>query len=100
MSKNKPRGRIAKRIEFYTRNRRKAQGRSVLKQLRAVLPAVTEKGVIVDAMPFGRDEWESPNFHAFHYGDNIMLSINHADIESARSLPISEQRPPLLSNEG
>lgn len=88
MPKNNPRGRIAKRMAFYTLNRRKAQGRFVLKQLRASLPAVSGQGADVDAVPVVRDEWESPNFHAFHYGDNAMSSINLADIDSARSLPI------------
>lgn len=87
MSTRKPRGRIAKRMAFYALNRRKALGRSVLQQLRDAMPAVTDQRGNVGVIPLVRDEWESPNFHAFHYGDNFMSSINPAYLESARSLP-------------
>lgn len=86
---NKPKGRAAKRMAFYALNRRKALGRAVLKQIRAVMPpAVSQEHQQGVSLHLVRDERECPNFHAFHYGENIMSSINLADIESSRSLPI------------
>lgn len=86
---NKPKGRAAKRMAFYALNRLQAQGRAVLKQIRAAMPpAVSQEPRQGVSLPLVRDEWESQNFHAIHYGDNVMSSINLADIESARSLPV------------
>lgn len=59
----------------------------VLKQLRATPPAVSDRVDKVDAIPVVRNEREGPSFHAFPYGDDFLLSIHPADIESARSLP-------------
>lgn len=46
MKKSKPEGRLAKRMAFYALNRRKAQGRSVLRQLRAAIPAKAEQQAV------------------------------------------------------
>ena len=46
MQMNKPKGRLAKRMAFYALNRRKAQGRSVLRQLRAAIPAKAEQQAV------------------------------------------------------
>ena len=50
----KPSGRAAKRISFYAINRRKALGRSVINQIRSVMPATP-----LGPMPalFIHDEW-------------------------------------------
>lgn len=86
---NKPKGRAAKRMGFYALNRRKAQGRSVLKQIQAVMTLANNQeypqGV---SLPLVRDEWDSQNLHTFHYGENVMSSTNLAGIESARSLHV------------
>jgi len=39
MQMSKPKGRLAKRMAFYALQRRKAQGRAFIMQLRAALPA-------------------------------------------------------------
>ena len=65
MKKSKPEGRLAKRMAFYALNRRKAQGRSVLRQLRAALPAKAEQQAVDSLSTVYGDEWEAPTFDAF-----------------------------------
>ena len=68
MPMNKPKGRLAKRRAFYALNRRKAQGLSVLRQLRAALPAKAEHQPVAPLSTVYRDEWEAPTFEAFRAG--------------------------------
>lgn len=68
---NKPKGRLAKRMAFYALNRRKAQGRFVLRQLRAALPAKAEHKPVAPISTVYRDEWEAPSFDAFRAGARI-----------------------------
>lgn len=72
---SRPKGRGAKRMSFYALNRRKARGRSVLRQIRAVLGAVASFAIPVVSNPVGavpvsvvRDEWDGPDFRAFRAG--------------------------------
>lgn len=64
MSTNKPIGRQAKRMAFYARYRRKAQGLAVLKQIRDALPIYPLVGTRPSSMLLVRDEWESQTFAA------------------------------------
>lgn len=59
MAQKKPKGRSAKRMAFYSLNRRKTQGRSVLKQIRAAMPVWPDQ-VSKSALPLSliKDEWE------------------------------------------
>lgn len=71
MQMNKPKGRMARRMAFYAINRRKAQGRSVLRQLRATLPASADQQPAAPITHIYRDEWEAPTFDAFRAGASI-----------------------------
>lgn len=71
MQVNKPKGRLAKRMAYYALNRRKAQGRSVLRQLRAALPAKAEHKPVAHLSTVCRDEWDAPTFEAFRAGARI-----------------------------
>lgn len=64
----KPVGRRARRAAFYDRNRRKAQGRSVIRQLCAALPAKAEQQAVGSLSTVYRDEWEAPTFDGFRPG--------------------------------
>lgn len=71
MQMNKPKGRLAKRKAFYALNRSKAQGRSILRQLRAAIPAKGEHQTVAPLSAVYRDEWEAPSFDAFRAGARI-----------------------------
>ncbi|CAN7744808.1 hypothetical protein LJR118_006713 [Acidovorax sp. LjRoot118] len=71
MQINKPKGRLAKRMAFYALNRRKAQGRSFLRQLRAALPAKAEHQPVAPLSTVYQGEWEAPTFEAFRAGSRI-----------------------------
>ena len=71
MQMNKPKGRLAKRMAFYALNRRKAQGRSVLRQLRSVVPAKADNQTVASLSTVYRDEWDAPTFEAFRAGARI-----------------------------
>lgn len=64
----KPVGRRARRAAFYDSNRRKAQGRSVLRQLFAALPAKAEQQAVGSLSTVYRDEWKAPTLAAFRPG--------------------------------
>jgi len=71
MQMNKPKGRLAKRMAFYALNRRKAVGRSVLRQLRAVVPAKADNEPVASLFTVYRDEWDAPTFEAFRASARI-----------------------------
>lgn len=71
MQSKNPKGRLAKRMAFYTLNRRKAQGRAIIQQLRAAMPTCAEQQPVAPITSFYRDEWEAPTFDAFRAGARI-----------------------------
>lgn len=71
MMMNKPKGSLAKRMAFYALNRRKAGGRSFLRQLLAVVPAKVDSQPVASLSTVYRDEWDAPIFDAFRAGARI-----------------------------
>lgn len=70
MQMSKPKGRLAKRMALYALQRRKAQGRAFILQLRAALPVKAGQQPVAHPPPptVYRDDWKAPTFEAFRAG--------------------------------